>query len=1323
MKRLILALLAVAWLAPSAAHAASKLIAEQVTLANAAKDLFGGTDAVGGVDDWYLSNGKVQAIIDDIGTVTTSSGAAVDKTSSEAIETGGTLMDLGLKGKNNDQLGNVFNVGGLSLANVFIFHQGDEAQWADPKVPGAPMPNGNPCVSVGASEPTCSTDADCASITVYGIMMGTCKPEPCKSGHCDPTGQVCTTSADCPSIDFCSTRTNPTLPVRTTYKVCGTERAIHMSTEVWNKSGNTQTLPVLDVFLWGGKSLLPFATGRGLGFTHPVLDYHNMDHVVAAVTTAPFLAAPGTLSKADGPMSRGKSAGTVSYGYYVNESRVDSNGPVSGGTITNVSGIGSLHSTELSAATILPMLTGALKVPNLASVVFNRTMVVGLKNDVASVLGDTPSNKDGMFANSDLKNLLGTVKGKFNKPAPTQEGTITFIRTGGPDLAVASDNPSYSVLNSAVMSEVRTKGSFKALLPEGTYTLRAVFAGRPDLGPPAAPTFTVEVGKTVVIPPITLESPGILHVEVQDATGATSVGMPAKISLSPSPRIHREFAAFTYSLLTGMCSNNFSTQCTADSTCGGGNTCFRTCANVPPERCGAGDTCPSGFVCASDNYCRKNGCSSDADCGAGYLCRADTVDEQPEGYAGSTAQMHVIFTDSKGIANVEVKPDTYTVSVSRGPKYTIQKFEGVAITTGTTTNLNSGSPVTLKRVVDTSGYMSADFHIHSGRSFDSSVPLNARVNSFASEGVEVMIATDHAVNTDYTPIIKKLKMTPFITSIIGTEITTSVLRPPYMSNEWGHINTWPSVYDPTARRSGAIEEENIAANEIFYRMRHQSLLICSGGKNNGMACALDSDCKGGGACKDIGEHMVHLNHPRSGPSAATNQGMLGNVGYDPSKDITDCQKYPVLCSNSQCAGGTNDGTSCTSDSDCKGGGRCGCPGNSTPTAANGCNNILNDMNTIPQAAPLCTSPGCGSYENADDIRNIDFDIMEIDNGGRASSFDETRQVRRDWLSILNQGIQVGAPGKRHMLWVSGVSDSHRLVMELPGYSRTYVGAGNLPNPASVDTKTFNDTIISGNVTPTTGPFISFTADDGGTNTKKMGETLGPSVSSVNLHVKVQAAPWVPVDEVRIVKNGCVWQCYNTTTDPAVSDNPADPLEQTDSHATRFQADIPDTITGDSYYIVEAGQNLPSPGDTPTVDPVVNTVAAGAFMFGVANPIFVDYDGGGYEGIDLTAGHGEPSCDPPPASCSAGAGTIASIPSSTMFARATAPQPEPSILARVLNTLVGRAVADEPQPSKPQGEEQVQPRQDPLRPKNRHIPWAHIEFPTPVPTPAPEGSGH
>jgi hypothetical protein len=1321
MKRLILVLLAGAWLAPSGAHAGSKYKAEQVTLANAAKELFGGSDAVGGVGDWYLSNGKVQAIIDDIGTVSTTSGAAVDKTSSQAVETGGTLVDLGLKGKNNDQIDQVFNTGGLSLANVFIFRQGDEAQWG--------VPTGhNPCATVGASSPYCPLDvvtdpsnANCAAITVYGIMLGTCKS----------------------ATDFCSTRTNPTMLVRTTYKVCGKELAIHLSTEVWNKSGNDQTLPVFDVFLWGGRGLVPFAPDKARGFTHPVLDLSSMSSVVNALTLAPFFAAPGNANPADGPMAHDKKVGTVSYGYYPNDSWVDSNGPASGGSLTPVSGLASLQSTLLSAATIPRLLNGSPPVPNNGSVVFNRTMVVGHNNDVASVMGDTPSNKDGIFKNFGLSALLGSVKGSFT-PAPSQEGTVTFIRTGGDDLG-------YAALNSAVISEVRTKkGKFKALLPEGNYSLRAVFAGRPDIAPGAS-TFTVTANKTTAIPAITLPGVGKLQVQVQDADA--KAGMPAKISLSPSPQMRREFAAFSYSLLKGMCSNNLSTECTADSTCGGSNTCFRTCSNAAPEPCNTDADCPTGS-CASDKYCRKHGCSSDTDCGPDYLCRADTTDVLPESYAGGTAQMQVIYTDYQGNATSEVKPGTYIVSVSRGLEYTIQKFDGVVINADATTKLNGGT-VTLKRVVDTTGYMSADFHIHSGRSFDASAPLKARVNAFASEGVEVMVATDHDMNTDYTPVIKSLKMKPFITSIVGTEVTTSVSRPPFMANMWGHINSWPSVYDQTARRNGSVEDEGVSINEVYDRLRQQPLHICIGGKKNGMPCATDSDCKGGGACTDVGEHVVQLNHPRAGVSGTVGIGMLANIGYDPSKGITDCASYPVLCLSSHCAGGNNDGTDCASSADCTGGGQClkshciggtndgtsctptntctggglcGCISASLPLMADGCNDILNDMNTIPQTT-LCTDESCGSsFKGANNTRNIDFDTMEIDNGGSIGGYHDLRQSRRDWLSILNQGIQVGASGKRHLLYGTGVSDSHRVVMELAGYSRTYVGAGDLPNPASVDVKKFDDTVMSGNMTATTGPFITFTADNGGTPVN-MGATLGPSVSSVNLNVKVQAAPWVPVDEVRLIKNGCVIACYNTGTTPAVSSNPLGDLkyDQTNTYVTRFNATITDTVSADSYYIVEASPNLLAPPATPTADPVVNSVAAGAFTYGFSNPIFVDSGTDGYTGIGLGSGAGEPSSCPTPTTgpCSDGAVIFASVPSSTMVARAIVPQPQPSMLGRLWRTLVGPAVADERQTRtpNPEDEERVQRHErEILKPSIDRLLWNRIEFPTPAPTPTPGGSG-
>ena len=1310
---LLLAVVAVWWPSASSATCGS-CKAEQVTATTANKLLFGGTDAAGGIGDWYLSNGKVQAIVDDIGLTPTSvSGVNVDKTSSNAVETGGTLVDLGLNGKNNDQLPQSFNTGGLSLANVFIFRQGDQTFWG-----GA----SNPCTSVGStnascpadkqcakSKVTCTQDADCdgiisgdtcaddcAAITVYGVMLGTCK-----------TG-----------TDFCSTRSAPTMHVRTTYNVCKNHQVLNMRTELMNGSGNTQTLPMFDVLLWGGRGLTPFAADKGRAFTHPALDLSSTAGILAALTQAPYFAAPGNDGPLDGNMSRNKKSNPVSYGYQALSTVRDSNGKDPGGTLTtvNLSAIQSLQSTLLSAATYgIP----GPSVPNGASVIFTRRIVLGNRNDVASVVGDK-ANPDSILLQSPIASGLGTVSGSFF-PAPSQEGTVTFYRTGTntAGLDPGTLNAAYASLNTGAVSEVRCKGSFKnVLLPDGIYTLRAVFAGRDDI---VQTGIVVTSGAKTAIPAIPLPKVGKLQIEVRDGTSNT--GIPAKVSLSPSPLMRREFAALVFDVRTGICSNSLSTECTINGAgiggCGAGNTCYRTCTNVAVLPCGPGSTCPGGFTCASDNKCRQHGCNADVDCPDGYLCKADSTDALPESFPGGQAQGAVIYTDKKGKAKVEVRPGTYVVTVSRGPEYTIQKVASVPITAGATNNVGL---VSLKRVVDTSGYVSADFHIHSGRSLDSSAPLEGRVRSFSGEGLEVMIATDHDINTDYSPVIKKLGLNGFITSVVGTEVTTSVPKPPYLANGWGHINAWPCVYDANLRRSGSIEDESVSANEIYDRLRNQPNLQCAGGKNTTKACTTNADCPGG-TCVSIFEQVVQMNHPRAGLGGVVNIGLFDNIGYDPSKPINNCQKYPVTCASSSCAGGTNDGTSCTDDSACTGGGKCSCGSGSIPGAANGCNNILNDLNVVPQSA-LCTTPGCGSgFEDPNGTRNLDFDIMEIDNGGTLSGYDDLRQVRRDWMSILNQGIEVGKSGAQHQLYGTGVSDSHRLVVEVPGYSRTYVGAGDLPAPPAVlNVSNFNQEVLEGNMTATTGPFITFTANSGGPDVN-MGETLGPSVSSINLKVKVQAAPWIPVDEVRIIKNGCVLACYNSSTSPAVSTNPADPYEQTNADVVRFNATIPDTVTEDSYYIVEASQNLPAPPTRPTLNAVVDSVAAGVFPYGFSNPIFVDQSGDGdYTGITLPLGSAEPVCPPLPPACSGGAITEAAAPASTMFAKATTPAAQPKgLLARLFGRLLSPASADEDRPAPMDDSARVQKRQeDLLKPSQEHIPWNRIEFPTPAPEQQPQG---
>lgn len=1254
--------------------------AEQVTTATANALLFGGTDAAGGVGDWYLTNGKIVAIIDNIDTetiATVGGSATVDLTSSNAVQTGGTLIDLGIKGKHNDQFPQGFNTGGLSLANVFLFRKGDEVAW------GVPSGN-NPCATVATSNPNCPTDPDCAAITVYGIMLGTCTS----------------------SADFCSTRSNPTMRVRTTYKACKNQRSLWVKTEVWNQSGNPQILPIFDVLLWGGRGLMPFVPDTGRGFTHPALDLSSAAALLAALTSAPFFAVPGNVDVKDGVAARNKKAGAVAYGYVPGEGRDDSNGPSPGGSSTQISpefNMVSLQGGFLSAAT-LPTLLGPAVPPN-GSRSFERRIIVGDRNDPAAVIGDQ-RNPESILLASPLSSQLGTVSGRLN-PASPVEGTITFIRVGGPSFAPLGSQ--WALLNNAPISAVRTKSRFsKILLPEGDYVAHVVIPGQADF---FTPPFTVTAGMNTAIPPIALVKPGKLKVEVRDAD--TNTGIPAKVTLDPSPNMKRELASYVFSTRSGMCSHNLAITCTNDSDCGAGNTCFRTCTNQVPVPCAAG--CPAGFVCASDGRCRRHGCNSNADCDPGYLCRADTS-ESEAGVAGTQpggGQVNVIYTDAKGKALVDVKPGTYTATISRGPEYTIRQVASVTISSGATTDLGIR---TIKRVVDTTGYLSADFHIHSARSLDSSAPLEARVRSFAGEGLEVMVSTDHDINTDFAPAIKKLKLQPFVTSIVGTEVTPSVPNPPYLANAWGHINAWPSIYDPNLRRAGAVEDESVSANVIYDRLRAQSNFQCVGGGKNGLACTSNANCPGG-ACLDVGEQVVQLNHPRAGIGGVVNIGMFDNLGFNPPAAIDTCQQYPVKCTSNSCAGGTNDGKVCTTDADCTGGGRCGCNSGAIPGAANGCNRVLLDRNVVPQGT-LCVTAGCGSgFENPNGTRNIDFDVMEIDNGGSRNGLDDLKLVRRDWLSLLNQGIEVGKPGFRHPVWGTGVSDSHRLVVELPGYSRTYVGAGDFPPNGALDIKAFTTQVLDGNMSMSSGPYITFTADAGGTPVK-MGKTLGPGVSSVNLHIRVQAAPWVPVEEVRILKNGCVFACYNTTTTPAVSPNPSDPFEQSSANVIRFSATISDTVTGDSYYIVEASQNIPLSGKPP-VYPSMNLVAKDALPWAMTNPIFVDGTGDGdYTGIVLAPGAGEPTCPSLPPSCSAGAATAKVSSPAILVARREEGPRWASWFTWLLErfTSTARASADRSERVMDDRERVRQREEEAQKGGGEHVPWNRIVFPTPVPTP-------
>lgn len=131
---------------------------------------------------------------------------------------------------------------------------------------------------------------------------------------------------------------------------------------------------------------------------------------------------------------------------------------------------------------------------------------------------------------------------------------------------------------------------------------------------------------------------------------------------------------------------------------------------------------------------------------------------------------------------------SYRVYVSRGTEWSAASaaFSGAA----------SGSvTLRLRRVVDTPGYLSAEFHVHQVGSPDSPVGSLDRVESALSAGIELFAVTDHDVVSDLQPIVEDLGVEDILRVVPGIEVT------PFA---YGHFNAYPLDVEPNST-GGAID--------------------------------------------------------------------------------------------------------------------------------------------------------------------------------------------------------------------------------------------------------------------------------------------------------------------------------------------------------------------------------------------------------------------------------------------------------------------------------------------------------------------------------------
>lgn len=202
--------------------------------------------------------------------------------------------------------------------------------------------------------------------------------------------------------------------------------------------------------------------------------------------------------------------------------------------------------------------------------------------------------------------------------------------------------------------------------------------------------------------------------------------------------------------------------------------------------------------------------------------------------AESGARLHRISA-AQGDGTVELPAGRYHVVIGRGFEYTVAE-QTVEIVKGGEATVT----VALERVVDTTGWVSSDFHLHAEGSPDSNDSNEYKVSALAAEGVEVPVSTDHDNIVDWQPAVLAMGLQDHVRMITGEEVTTYA---------YGHFNVFPLVPDPEGRNAGAFR---------WYRLPPEVML---GGVREGAPTG----------------HVIQINHPR----ATRFGGYMTAVGFEP----------------------------------------------------------------------------------------------------------------------------------------------------------------------------------------------------------------------------------------------------------------------------------------------------------------------------------------------------------------------------------------------------------------------------------------------------------
>ena len=215
--------------------------------------------------------------------------------------------------------------------------------------------------------------------------------------------------------------------------------------------------------------------------------------------------------------------------------------------------------------------------------------------------------------------------------------------------------------------------------------------------------------------------------------------------------------------------------------------------------------------------------------------------------------------------------------------------------------------------------------------------------------------------------------------------------------------------------------------------------------------------------------------------------------------------------------------------------------------------------------------------------SYDFDLLEVIEGKRIGGAKENIQLFFD--------TRLKGYGK---IMPIGGSFSHATWGEEVGYPRIYV-ASSSDNPAAISEREIAENIKKGNFQITNGPIIKFTV-----NNMPPGSFIKDTDGSVDCHLEVFAAPWVPLSYIDINMDGIFLRRIILPPSKEIKRFPR-------PSAPEGSEKFPVKITKDSIInVIAAGV------ERETLSPVVSSypLSEGLSSIAITAPIVIDFDGNG-----------------------------------------------------------------------------------------------------------------